>query len=558
MSPAVEKQSQGQIWWERLTIIVSTAIYLIAFSRIVPHGDALRIVRQIHEQQLLWNPNHLIFDPLGYAWFELLGKLGFSLSVLDSFELLSGISAGLSLLLFHAILLRAGVRWWVVRLTAVAGLFASQGFLSMAISQYYFMVQMPFLLGTLYLALRFFQFEQEGKECHYCLYSMGALSAISGALMFNNVLLVGMLGLMVGFPRRRGSSWIYANSARLWGVAAAVGVPVFVLGYVLSGSNDNFFRWLLSYQGESASSLNELYGVVWNWKGAAESLARVGFNLFSANLIENAGLGTVIRAFLFWEPLEFIPEITKMVLAISLTPVISGLLLMLLYWGILHIKRDRVVQFAYVWMGSYIIFNFLWSSGGDLFWFQTLPILWLLLLMHLGATKELNAATDNYGQGRWKLWALFSIVPALLTVNTLSTVVPVSLIDIEARGKEYTSMLRDGDLVINPGWDGFGWLQPDPKKIRVEQLTLMDMALRAVDDELHIQKLPNIVQNHLNHGQRVVVVRLYDKDSGVNPWYGLSRLGWSRARIQQLLNRFCYREVGKVDDVVLREINLCQ
>jgi hypothetical protein len=555
-----EGQSNQTVWWERSAIIVLAVVYLIVFNRVTPHGDALRIVRQIQDSHLIWNPNHLIFDPLGYGWYALLGKFGFSISALDSFEIISGITAVTSLLIFHALLLQAGVKSWGVRVLAVGGLFASQGFLSMAISQYYFMVQMPFLLGVLYFAMRFFSKEKSGEDRALCLYGMGVLAGVAGTIMFNNVLLVVALGLAVGFTRHDRVSWNYIGAARLWGAAAVVGFPVFIFGYVASGSSDGFLHWLLSYQGESESSLNELYGIEWTLKGVAVSLARAGFNLFSASIIETAGLGTTIKAILFREPLEFVPETEKLLLALSLTPVIAGTLLVLLVWGARRIRQDRVVQFAFAWIGAFFVFNTLWSCSGDLFWFQILPVLWILLMTYLGAVSGVpfEGVNENWGQRRWKFWTLALTVPALLIVNTLQTVVPVSLVDLDARRAEHMALLRDGDVEIIPGWDGYGWMQLDPKGPRVERIALMDMALQAKTSDRHIQQLPLIVADHIAHGKRVVVARLYDKDHGLNPWYGLTRLGWSRARIQALLSSYCQREIGKVGDVVFREVFTCQ
>jgi len=548
------------IWWERLTIVALSVSYLVVFNRVVPHGDALRVVRQIQENHLIWNPNHLLFDPLGYAWFALLENLGFRITALSSFEIISGITTVLSLLIFHSLLLQAGVRWWGARALAVGGLFASQSFLSMAISQYYFMVQMPFLLGVIYLAVRFLSKEQSGHDCASCLYGMGALSAIAGTIMFNNVLLVIALGLFVGIPRRDRVSWSYRNSARLWGVAAIVGFPIFIFGYVASESADGFFRWALSYQGESGSSLNELYGIEWTWKGVAVSLARAAFNLFSASTIETAGLGTAVKAILLREPLEFIPETEKLLLALTLTPIVAGTLIVLLIWGVRRVRQDRLIQFGFTWIGAYVAFNTLWNFGGDLFWFQILPVIWILLLAYFGAMDGPSSESrqEHWGRKRWKLHVLIATVPALLVVNTLQTVAPVSLVDLDARSAEHQALLRDGDVEIIPGWDGYGWMQLDPGGPRVERISLMDMALQVRTSDRHIQKLPYIVADQLARGRRIIIARLYDRDYGLNPWYGLSRLGWPRSRIQALLSNYCHREIGKVNDVVFREVFTCQ
>lgn len=553
-------RASKSVWWERLIIVAFSSAYLATFNRVVPHGDALRVVRQIQDSHLIWNPNHLIFDPIGYGWFVLLQKFGFGITALDSFEIISGVTAVFSLLIFHALLLQAGINKWGIRALAVGGLFASQGFLSMAISQYFFMLQMPFLLGTLYLTVRFLAKEESGEDYSGCLYGMGVLSAIATTIMFNNLFLVGALGFVTGIAWRDRLSWNYMNSVRLWGAAAIVGFPVFIFGYFASGSNDSFLHWLLSYQGQSESSLNELYGMEWTLKGVAVSLARAVFNLISANIIETAGLGTVIKAVLFREPLEFIPETGKLLLALSLTPIVVGTQIVLLVWSTRRVRQDRLAQIALAWIGAFFVFNTLWSSGGDLFWFQILPVMWLLLMVYLGVANGVpfEGSREYWGQRRWKLWTISLTVPALLSVNTLQTVAPVTLVDLEARSAEHKALLRDGDLEIFPGWDGYGWVRLDPNGPRIERITLMDMALLEKTNDRHIQRLPHIVSNHLASGKRVLIARLYDKDYGVNPWSNLTRLGWPRAKIQTLLSSYCQKEIGRVDGVVFREIFACQ
>jgi len=548
------------LWIDRLIIVAFSTMYLVVFNRTVPHGDALRVVRQIQTGDLIWNPNHLIFDPVGYGWFAWLRQLGFGISELDSFEIISGVTAVASLLIFHAVLLRLGVNRWTVRALAMIGLFASQAFLSMSISQYYFMLQMPFLLGVLYFIVRFVSTEKAGHLCTGCLYGMGILGAIAGAITFNNVLLVGAIGLSAGLPAGRGKRWNLANVLRVWGPAAAVGFPIFILGYVFSGTSNGFLQWVLSYQGDSATRLNELYGIEWTPRGVAVSLARAVFYLLSASVIETAGMGATVKALLFRETLEFVPESTSVLLAVLLTPVVAITVIVLLWWALRHVRRERLAQFGVAWIGAFFAFNTLWGSSGDQFYVQVVPAMWLLLMALITPTDEgtTSLLDDKPRPARWKLLTLALAVPALLAVNTLQTVLPVSRTDTESRRAAHMALLRHGDVEIIPGWDGYAWLDLDPAGPRVERLSLMEMALQSETSDRHIRHLPDIIAPHLGQGRRVIVGRLYDKDHGINPWTGLTRLGWPRSRIQALLARYCGKEIGAVGDVVFRELAECQ
>ncbi|MCK4950738.1 MAG: hypothetical protein KAS48_02890 [Gammaproteobacteria bacterium] len=546
------------IWWERLAIIIFIGMYLIAFNVTVPHGDALRIVRQIEASDLIWNPNHLIFDPLGYYWYSILNKLGVELEILGSFELISAISTIISLIIFHAVLIETGINKRSVRVIAVVGLFASKNFLSLAVSQYYFMVQMPFLLGALFFGIRFISDSRSGKKEGRYLYAIGVLLAIATGLEINNIVLVFMLGLVAGIMSHQRMSRDVSDAIRLWGAAAAVGVPIFIFGYLASGADDSFFSWLLAYQGESDSSLDQHYGIQWGLKGIAVSLAGLGFNLFFGNIIETAGLGITLKVFVLQEPLEFIPEYTKISLAIVLMPVVGSMLLILFWWAIRHIRKDIRLLFLLGWISAYLIFNFYWTYGSDLFWFQILPPIWLMLIIYFeSSVLASNSNRQNHDNKQWKLQVLSVVVIFLFVLNTLQTVMPISLEDIEKNRAEHKTLLRNGDLEIISGWDKYKWMMPGSENRSIKKLILMNMALEHSADEQHIQNLPEIVAGHLETGQRVIVARLFDLDHDSNPWYGLAQQGWPRKKIQALFSDYCNKQIGKIDEVVFREIYVC-
>lgn len=547
---------------ERVLLSVAALAYLLLFDRTVPHGDALRVASQIQSGVLSWNPNHLFFDPLGYGWFQLLRKLGFDIAVLDSFEIISGFATIVSLLVFHAALRAAGVRSRVLQILAIVGLFASRSFLSLATNQYYFMVQMPFLLGALYLALRFLTSDSDDRIRNRYLYGIGALTAVAGTMLFSNVLLVAALGIVVGFLHggRIGGwrRWKLANAARLWGAAALVGFPAYVMGYALSGSDAGFHNWLFSYQGESASSLTELYRVHWDLRSIAESLARLGFNFFSASILESAGLGTYLRALFFRETLEFVPEIFRVTFVVALMPLVVGMVILAMAWILRRLRSDAQAALAFAWIVPYLVFNFLWSVGGDHFWVQVVPVVWLVWCRSLDRDSfaVFRITPGSSWRHAWETRLTVAVVPILLFINTFNSIVPVSG-KHDASAARYHALLRDGDLEILPGWEVIGWLRTEYQRPNVERLQLMSMALLPVERDGNIRRLPEIVARHLASGRRVLVGRLYDRDYEVNPWYNLQRLGWPRARIQMLLDSYCHEEVGRVENVVYREIRNC-
>ena len=548
--------SRSAILWERLGIGLACSVYLWVFNRELPHGDALRIVRQVESSDLIWNPNHLLFDPLGFGFHRLLTGLGLQIPVLGSFELISAIATLVSLWMFHALLCRAGVASRALRLLTCAALFASASFLTVAVNQYYFMVQMPFLIGALYCYAGFLQ-TRANRDLHL----MGGLLAVASAIMFNNVLITGLAGIAVGFAQANWRSFDWRNCLRLWAVAAAVGFPVFFAGHALSDSHSNLITWVLSYEGTEGGGLNEHYGMKWNLARVIQGVAMVGYNFTLGNMVENAGLGTVLAVLVFGNELEFVPQWGKIVLSLAVSLPVLVLHLWLVWYVLRNLARDAAVRMFAAWLVAYLLFNFLWNVGDEIFWLQILPVIWLVVLHAQGATPGLRpapagsapAAGEPLPTGGWRFRSLTALVALLLVVNTLTAVVPVSSSAYENNQRRHTAMLREGDLEIVPGWDQQKWMAVEDGP-QVRKLLIMNMALSSTESP---EQLPAIIDEQLARGGRVIVGRVFDKDEDLMPWYSLADRRWPRAKIQKLLSRYCTKPLADIDGIVFRELYAC-
>jgi hypothetical protein len=548
--------ARSAILWERLGILAACALYLWVFNREVPHGDALRIVRQVEASHLVWNPNHLLFDPLGYAFHHLLSGLGSGISILGSFELLAAIATLVSMWLFHALLCRAGVASPALRVLTSAALFASASFVQVAVSNYFFMVQMPFLIGTLYCYVDFAQ-----TRAHRSLYLMGGLLALSTAIMFNNLLLTILTGIAVGSVQSNWRNFEWRNSLRLWAVAAAVGFPVFLIGHALSDSHSNLVTWVLSYEGTEGGGLNEHYGLKWTLSRVIQGAAMVAYNFLLGNMVENAGLATVLGVLAFGNELEFLPQWGSMLLSLAVSFPVVLLHLWLTWFLLRNLARDGAVRMFTAWLTAYLLFNFLWNVGDENFWLQILPVIWLALLYSQGATPALagasppvSAAPEPLDPAGWRFRALAGVVVLLLVVNTLLSVVPVSSDSYAINQRRHTEMLRNGDLEIVPGWDQQKWMAVEEGGPEVRKLLLMNMALKSKDGPA---ELPAIIDEQLARGGRVIVARVFDKDEDLMPWYSLADRSWPRTKIQKLLSPYCTRPLETIDGIVFRELYAC-
>lgn len=557
--------SASKVMVERIGVALAAAAYLFIFNRTLPHGDAQRIVRQFEQSHLIWNPNHLLLDPLGYGFTALLAKFGITLDPLAGFELLSGIGTLIALLIFHSLLLRAGVADRATRLLGVAGLFASHTFLTLTVNQYYVMVQMPLLMGVLYCYAEFIASLREGRPDESKLYVMGLLLAAAAAVMFNNLPLVVIAGVVVAFSGPGRGQPRYA--VKLWGAAAALGFPLFIGGYLLSDSDAGLFTWLLAYQGDASSRLNELYGIDWTPAGIAQAVALVGFNTLLGAMLATAGLGTVLKVFAFGQQLEFVPNYGTIALSLVLAPVVVAFVLGVAWFALRRARCEPMVRFLLAWILIYLAFNFLWVAGDDIFWGQILPAVWLLALISQGVMPRVivgdGPTTPAWGAKRWRWFALAAFVPALLVVNTLTVVQPMADWSFFSKQREHAALLRPGDMEIIPGWDQYKWMQlgeeagaaEDSKHAR--KVVLMNMALAKEGAPDHIASLPELIDAQLNSGGRVIVARVYEMDHDLMPWYALAEMGWPREKIQQLLSGYCHQPVGKVSDVVFHELRRC-
>jgi hypothetical protein len=535
---------------ERIALLILTCIYLVIFNPELPHGDALRIVNQISNKSLDWNPNHLLLDPIGYYWYFLLHKLYGAITPLASFELISAISTLISAYLFHLILVNQKIDDFKTRILAILLLLGARNFLSLSVSQYYFMVQMPFLLYALYCLLNYFGNQNKPKNTSYLIISSACL-AIATAIEANNILLIVIIGLVLSIKYRNEHSKI--NDALIfYSTSALVGFPLFFLGYSLSGSDVSFLSWGLTYAGSDSEEYKQLYGLQSSLSGIVLSFTKLGFNFIFSNFVETSGLGIGLKSLVSNHPLEFNPDYLGIGLALLAMPIIAILQLLIFIHFFKYYRSQKIYLFFLGWIISYLIFAFLWDNGGNIFWFQTLPVIVVIYAYYTQYVFNQRDSTKPIIRNG------LLIAPVLLmTLNTNQIALPSAFFDIERGIARHNEIINDGDLEITTGWDKYQWMKKEAVEANFDKLLLMNMATKQKSNPQHISNLPQIVENHLAAEKRVVVARLYNRDSDSNPWYNLSRMGWPRAKIKGMLENYCNREIDRIDDVVFHEVYFC-
>lgn len=538
---------------ERMAIALTTLVYLWIFSTVVPSGDGQVYAWHIEAGNLVLNPNHLLMDPVGYACSKLLWGLGIDIATLDVLKVISALATVATLWLFHSVLLAAGIASRPVRLCAVVGLFASRNFLTMAISEEFFMLQMPVLVAALLMLVKL-------ERSQYSLpwvpaAVLGAMLGIATAVTINNVLLGVVVVLYLLFAagdRREGFKRAGITAA----VAIAVALPIFLIAYAASDADGGFIHWMVAYQGsEGESSPASLYGIALTPQGIVTSLARLALNTFT-NLLSVGYLGTVMKSLAFGAPLEIAPQPLRFLLgAVLLISVITAVLL-LAWWMLRSFRTQRLVPAVLSWIVAYYVFNFFWDDSSDQFWFQMLPALWLLLALFAQAALRTDAASSVSLTRAPGLLLLFILAPTLLLANTLQEVVPKAFQDMIGFAGQHRALLREGDLEIIPGWDDVRWIGLDDSYPRVTQINLMTAAMAPQSSSTHISQLPSTVEAQLRAGGRVIVARVYDKDGDPRPWDQLRKLGWSRERLQQEFSRYEVTPLAVIGGTAFRELRI--
>lgn len=536
-------------WLESLCVAAIAALAVYLFRTGAPNGDGRVYMRQIEAGLLVWNPNHLLMQPVGVAAFAISERLGLGVPLLTVLRLLSGTSAVVSLVIFHRLLVSLRIAQ-VPRLLTTAALLCSAHFLSMAIAEEFNIIQIPPLMVAFWAGLRWVRGETGSRGETTLLAVMGAMVGLATVISFNNGFLLAALGF-IGLARPGAAWWDTRRTLLIWLAGALVVVPSVLVPYATSGSGQGLLTWLTSYGGSEGNVARSLYFVEWSPRGILTSLVALPYQAVTG-LFLLGPIGPVASSLLARRPLEFVPEPLRLGSTILLLGVMAAFALALGFWMLRAGRTHPHVRFAVVWAAGYVVFNFLWTDGTDQFWFQLLPAFWVVVTTFLASP---STSASGSLRRRAPAWALAVMVPLLASVNIYGVVAPRKQAGLETHRSALTSILKEGDLFITPGWDDIVWLGPVARPAH-ERVLLMDLALQERSGRTPaMHELPALVHGNLTNGRRVLVARLFDKDGEGRPWEQIAKLSWPRARIQSLLaERFEHVVVGTIDGVVFREL----
>ena len=538
---------------EKIVIITLAALYLFLFKTIVPNGDALYYASNVASGSVIFNPNHMLMDPIGLLASKFFLNLGFLLETMDIFKIISGLSAIISLCIFHSILVELKVKSILIRYCSVILLFSSRNFLSMGITEEYYMVQMPFIMLATLFSIKWIQNKSHNNE--YFIYIIGLCLGVATAIALNNIFVLFFIGIYLGFNSDL-KFYRLSTTFATWVSAGTILIPLYIAAYLYSSSDLDFLQWFTSYQGKSENPTEVLYGLEFTIKGILISLSKLIYNL-PINFIDVGGLGTILKSAVFSITLEYKPNFTKIIVSMLMLLLFIILLALFIHWSFKLFRQFKLVQFSLIWIFSYLVFNFYWNDSSDQFWFQILPIIWIMFLIMSGVTSY---SETKLPQAIFKEKTTNIFIPVLtcilLTINSINVMYPLTFETVDDKRNEIKMLIQENDMEIFTGWDNMQWMKPDESFPEYKRLMLMELVLGTNKDNFKIEHLPELIKAHLEKGHRVIISRLYSKDHEVRPWDNLRKAGWPRKRIIELLGIFKHEEITQIDGVSFHQIRL--
>lgn len=497
--------------WLAISIILLASIPIGFLS-----GDGLAQSTEYLNNTWTWNPNHLLYEPLGASWQNLLSRLGFSRPLPDILKLLSITAGAITIGLF-----RYGVSARIARTRAYANLATtwvalSPIFTGLWISDEAQMVQMPFLALA---AISTIKFRQSPKPVTAL--KIGAFVGFAALFYISNVLIAIATAVLLGLWRWRDAGTTEALSAV--GYIALAGICVTIGGFGVAWLNVapegmGFIHWLTTYGGGQVSdAVVNSYGV-----GSLSEIpgATIRAVYGSLNLLTDiVPLVATLRDNLAWSIQDYLSIFVLAVCAAALAAVYMA--------ALLHRKTKEVhasLLLIYAWLIGIIAFGIYWNNSDDQFYFQ--------LALPLGALIA-NGGVASRRQQRY-LW--FATLVFVLW-NGYQTLTHKILYPRHELITKISHSIEGSSLVIIPGQDELSQLMYFINLSFTERIDLTSIATSYGREE-GLKILEDRIAEKMKKGGRVDLIEIFDIPAKQNPWKYMDGLQYDLTSIQNLMMTF--------------------
>ncbi|BDD87607.1 hypothetical protein DPPLL_19720 [Desulfofustis limnaeus] len=309
--------------------------------------------------------------------------------------------------------------------------------------------------------------------------------------------------------------------------------------------------------------MNNFYGLAFTIHGILESATKLIYKFFVGNIVELAGLPTILSSLIFSKDIEFIPQWSLIIAGMLAVPASLLISCCAFFEIIKSISFNKYLKFLTVCIVPYIVFNFFWNANDAIFWIQILPIVWTIYLYFLNRNSQIHQIIDSRPKLKYHMNFVNSklLLPTIIVIlaysNIQTIVTPVTNKDFYTNQLLHNRLLSNFQVEIIPGWDNQKWMLLNDESPPVKRYILMNMALKTSNGKSALEDLPEIINSHLNNKDRILIARLYDLDKDLMPWNALQKLGWQRSKIKELLESFCIINVGTIDSITFYEIEQC-
>jgi hypothetical protein len=494
--------------WTLLAFAILACIPIGAVS-----GDGLSQSNLYATGTWHWNPNHLLYEPLGAWWQQTLGRLQIPRTAPDTLKLLSILSGAVTLGIF-----RRGIAGYVAanrRAANVATLWVAMlaAYAALWISDETQMVQMPFLALTGAALLHYLDTPSTNMAA-----MVGGAAAIATLFYVSHALLViavagtVLLSHRQLLPRRTA----FMHAAVVAGTAAVVGLVVTGAAWQSTAPEEiGLIEWLTSYGGgHTGGQFASSFGIRFTPSGIAVAGARAVYGSALALVDITPSVDMLRFRSVTWDG----------VLAGVACLAAGALCIAAILYAIAH-RTDRrthhALMLAATFAAATLVFAFLWNNSDDQFYFQ--------LAIPTGALIAASGLVS-----RRSLWTV--AYTTVIAWNAITFVRQYVLYPRWEYANGIATAVRGADMILYPGrdelWRILYFVPADARQRRVDLATIVDKLPRNEG----LAMLRDSLTAAVHRGERIDIVGIADAPLHQPPWKHFREIGYTATDFQRMID----------------------